>query len=59
MNDETTMRRAVGRDDSFLKQARAAGMARIAEASQDAAAVAWAEETADMLVQRLHDRKVS
>jgi hypothetical protein len=50
---------AAGHSEAFLEKARAAGAARVAEACGDAAAVAWAETTADMLQRRLRDRHAS
>jgi len=46
---------AATRSDDFMEHARAAADARLAEAARNPAAVEWAERTAEMLVQRLHD----
>ncbi|MFI5783758.1 hypothetical protein [Nocardia sp. NPDC051570] len=58
MSDKTSAR-AAEHSEAFLERARAAGLARLAEAQNDATAVEWAERTADMLERRLRDRQAS
>ncbi|MFJ9371450.1 hypothetical protein ACIRRA_44615 [Nocardia sp. NPDC101769] len=59
MAEKTTTPAADADREVFLEQAKAAGLARLAEARNDAAAVAWAEKTANRLKQRLHERRAS
>ncbi|QIS04939.1 hypothetical protein F5X71_23775 [Nocardia brasiliensis] len=59
MSEETAAPKAADQNEAFLERAKASGLARLAEAQSDTAAVRWAERTADMLVRRLRDRHAS
>lgn len=56
MNDASVGTAAGKHTEVLLEQAKAAGLARLEEARNDSASVAWAERTADMLEQRARDR---